>query len=163
MKIRLITEKDNLQLCQLIRQILEQENLALPGTAYYDESLTNLSAYYQKDENTAYFVVTDETEKVYGGAGIGHFSEGICELQKLYLLPELRGQGWAKKLMDTVLSFAQNHYEQIYLESHTNLSRALELYKKYGFTSLSAPLSGSEHSLMNVWMLKKLPHYPKKY
>ena len=156
MKIRPIKEKDNLQLCQLIKSILEHENLALPGTAYYDEALTNLSAYYEQYKNAEYFVLIDENDKIYGGVGIAPFSDSVCELQKLYLSPEVRAQGWSNQLMDMALDFAKKHYQHTYLESHTNLATALVLYKKYGFQQLAQPIEGSEHSLMNVWLIKSL-------
>ncbi|RZI49100.1 GNAT family N-acetyltransferase [Lactococcus kimchii] len=158
MKIRPIQSQDDAQLYQLIRNILEEEGLALPGTAYEDETLVELSTFYKQTKNAAYFVLVDEKEahKVYGGVGIAPFSVGVAELQKFYLTKEARGQGWSRKLMDQAIDFAQKHYQKLYLESHTKLKAALKLYQDYGFEPLEHALLESEHSAMNVWLLKNL-------
>ncbi|MCL2114359.1 MAG: GNAT family N-acetyltransferase [Streptococcaceae bacterium] len=156
MKIRPIQSQDDEQLYQLIRKILKSERLDLPGTAYYDSNLGHLEEFYRKSAHAAYFVIADENNHIFGGVGVAPFIGEICELQKLYISTEIRQQGWSKKLMDTALSFAQKYYKQIYLESHTSLETALKLYDKYHFEALERPLEGSEHSLMNVWLLKNL-------
>ena len=58
--------------------------------------------------------------------------------------------------METALSFASNHYEKCYLETMHELKTACILYEKFGFTLLSEPLPGSEHSAMDAWFLKDL-------
>lgn len=155
MKIRRIEARDNQQLFQLIRQILEAEGLNLPGTAYFDENLKQLSLFY-KEEASDYFVVDNEDGTIAGGAGFSGLSNDICELQKLYLLPDYRGLGYANQLMKMVLEEAKKNYRQIYLETHTDLSSAMKLYEKFGFQHLSAPLEETEHSLMNRWLIKDL-------
>ena len=154
MEIREIQAADDAQLYALIRQVLTEHRLNVPGTAYFDASLAHLSQFYAQSDKRIYYVVADENGKIYGGAGIAEFSDGTCELQKLYLLPELRRQGWGTKLIETVLAFAKHHYDRVYLESHTNLPAALKLYQNMNFQSLDGPLAGSEHSLMNVWLTK---------
>lgn len=156
MKIRPIQKQDNAQIYHLIRKVLEEHQLNLPGTAYTDQSLSALTEFYQSEKDAQYFVIADENGKICGGAGIAPFSGKICELQKLYIAPEVRGQGWSKKLFAECQNFAQGKYQQIYLESHTNLATALKLYPRLGFRPLPAPLTGSQHSLMNVWMIKDL-------
>ncbi|MGM9886696.1 MAG: GNAT family N-acetyltransferase [Lactococcus sp.] len=156
MNIRPIAPNDDPILYVLIREILEEESLNLPGSAYYDKSLKHLSSYYQTHQPSAYFVITDKDEKVVGGGGFAPFSAGICELQKFYLDKKYRGQGWSKILLEKIIAAAQKNYAAIYLESHSKLQSALVLYKKYGFEALEAPLPQSEHSLMDHWMIKKL-------
>ena len=46
MMIRQIKPSDNPVLAQIIRASLEEAKLALPGTAYFDASLDNLSEFY---------------------------------------------------------------------------------------------------------------------
>lgn len=46
-KIREIQEKDNSALAKLIRESLKANQLDIPGTAYFDAELDNLSAYYK--------------------------------------------------------------------------------------------------------------------
>ncbi|MGO4076174.1 GNAT family N-acetyltransferase, partial [Staphylococcus aureus] len=78
--------------------------------------------------------------------GIAPFTKGVCELQKLYLSPKAQGKGAGKKLMDTALEYASTYYETFYLETRRELTAAIGLYQRYGFSLLSEPLEGSEHS-----------------
>lgn len=157
MQIRKMKKEDNLVVKMIIQASLESLGLAIPGSAYFDPQLGELYEYYQGLSNAQYWVV-EMAGQVVGGIGIAPFneSEGICELQKLYLIPECQGQGLAKALMTTALSFAKKSYEKCYLETMHELGPACALYEKYDFTLLKAPLTGSEHSAMDAWYLKEL-------
>ncbi|QBO37154.1 GNAT family N-acetyltransferase [Periweissella cryptocerci] len=157
MQIRAIEPKDDAALQAIIKVNLKNNNLVLPGTAYYDPELAHLSAYYATHAPSRYFVLVDDMGAVLGGVGVAPFDleRGIAELQKLYIAPNEQGKGYSKMLMDAALAFAQTEFKALYLETHTNLVAALGLYDRYGFERLSAPIAGSEHSTMNVWMLKK--------
>lgn len=157
MLIREMTKEDNKKVKQIIQDSLESLDLAIPGTAYFDPQLGNLYEYYKSLPNAKYWVMEVDGEVV-GGVGIAPFneSERICELQKLYLVPKVQGNGLSKKLMDVALHFAANHYDKCYLESHHKLVAAYKLYEKFGFTLLKEPLPGSEHSAMDMWYIKEL-------
>lgn len=157
MIIREIRKEDNEQVKAIIQTSLQSLGLAIPGTAYFDPQLNDLYHYYNSLNHAKYWVVERDGEVV-GGIGIAPFNEQerICELQKLYLLPNAQGLGLAKALMDTALSFATLHYEHCYLETLHKLVAACSLYKKYGFILLTEPLPGSEHSAMDAWFLKQL-------
>ena len=157
MFIREIKVEDNLKVKEIIQQSLKSLGLAIPGTAYFDPQLNDLHQYYNNLKHASYWVVEWEGEVV-GGIGIAPFNEqdSVCELQKLYLSPKAQGLGFAKKLMETALSFAAKHYKQCYLETQHDLKAACRLYEKYGFTLLNQPLPGSDHSAMDAWYLKDL-------
>lgn len=158
MMIRPIEARDNGAIEQIIKRSLESFQLDVPGTAYYDPELGQLSTYYEKHHRANYWVVENENGKVIGGVGIAPFKDynGICELQKLYIAPEAQGKGLAKQLMDTALDFASNHYEYCYLETTSILQTANELYKRYEFELLDRPLDGSDHGAMDLWYIKKI-------
>ncbi|CUB21174.1 MULTISPECIES: GNAT family N-acetyltransferase [Bacillus] len=153
MNIRPIEQKDNPYIAAIIRQSLESANLAIEGTAYTDPQLDQLFEYYQSLTHAAYWIAEEHGEIV-GGVGIAPFTNGVCELQKLYLSPKAQGKGAGKKLMDTALEYASTYYEACYLETRRELTAAIGLYQRYGFSRLSEPLEGSEHSAMDAWYLK---------
>jgi putative acetyltransferase len=157
MFIREISKEDNAKVKKIIQDSLKSLGLAIPGTAYFDPQLNDLHQYYNNLVHAKYWVVEMEGEVV-GGIGIAPFNEPekICELQKLYLSSKAQGIGLGKKLMETALSFAFEHYEKCYLETTHDLKTACILYEKFGFTLLDKPLSGSDHSAMNAWYLKEL-------
>lgn len=69
-----------------------------------------------------------------GVAPLSGGNEAICELQKMYFLPELRGQGVAWELAQRALTFAREQgFRQCYLETTATLDRAIALYEKLGF------------------------------
>lgn len=57
-------------------------------------------------------------------------------------------------LMEKSIESAQHFgYNEIYLESFPELTRAIAMYEKAGFKKLAAPLGNSGHFACNVWML----------
>lgn len=158
MRIREIQAKDNAKLEKIIKQSLESFQLDIPGTAYFDPQLANLAEFYQRENKAKYWVVVNHEDEVLGGVGIAPFNteKEICELQKLYIAPVAQGLGLSKKLMETALNFAKEHYTHCYLETSTKLKVANLLYQKLGFELLEKPLEGSDHSAMDAWYIKKL-------
>ena len=156
MIIRVITPQDNAAIEHVIRTCLIEFGGNREGLAWEDDSLKKLANYYNTSRR-AYWVIEQDGE-VLGGTGIAEFAdtEGICELQKMYIMPELRGTGIAAELLDKALSFAALHYDQCYLETLQNMAAANRFYVKHGFRSLAAPLAGSEHFACDAWYLKEL-------
>lgn len=157
MEIRKLMREENQEIKKLIKTSLENLNLDVPGTAYFDNSLNDLYSYYENLLHAAYWVAVSDGEVV-GGIGIAPFDEEkqICELQKLYVREDQQGKGIANLLMDTALEFARSYYESCYLETASELVRARYLYQKYNFRLLDEPLMYTEHSRMDEWYLKKL-------
>lgn len=158
MRIREIQEKDNNSLFLLIRKSLEDAELNIPGTAYFDESIKAMSEYYKGFPKRKYFVVVDENDEVLGGAGFAEFNnDSVAELQKLYIFEHARGKGLGCKLVKIVEEEAKKvGYKKLYLETHHNLSVAINLYKKLNYKLLKTPLVGSEHSTMDYFFEKEL-------
>src|SRR5687767_5770384 len=107
--IRIIEEKDNSPLALIIRNTLKEFGANHPGTVYYDESTDVLFGVFSNEPRSIYFVA--ETENgIVGGAGIfpsPGLPEDTCELVKMYLLPEARGIGLGKKLIEKCIATAK--------------------------------------------------------
>ncbi|MYL58100.1 GNAT family N-acetyltransferase [Virgibacillus halodenitrificans] len=158
MIIREIKDQDNKKMEQIIKRSLEQVGLDIPGTAYFDPQLGNLSAFYKDKSNANYWVAVTEEDEVIGGVGIGPFvgDSTVGELQKLYISPAHQGKGVSKELMRVALDFAKKHYVYCYLETSHVLEIANRLYSKFGFRELTEPIEGSEHGTMDTWYIKEL-------
>ena len=113
-KIRRIEPKDNAQVESVIRTCLIEFGGNREGTAWCDPDLGRFSEVYAKD-GYAYWVVENEQGEVVGGSGIGALTGEVCELQKMYLLSEVRGPGVAQKLMKLCLDFAKQYYKKCYI------------------------------------------------
>lgn len=158
-KIRLIMSSDNKYIEKIIRTNLEKYGLDIPGTAYYDPEISELSAYYAKcPAKRAYFTAVSECGEIIGGVGIAEFDGFDCcaELQKLYLTDSAKGKGIGAKLLSHAEREARKMgYSSIYLETHTALDAAVRLYEKFGYISVERPAS-SPHGAMNRFCMKML-------
>lgn len=96
MEIRRLMREENQEMKKLIKTSLENLNLDVPGTAYFDKSLNDLYSYYENLPHATYWVAVSDGEVV-GGIGIAPFDEErqICELQKLYVRENQQGKGIA--------------------------------------------------------------------
>lgn len=156
MLIRLIEEKDNQEVEQLIRTCLIEFDANKPGCAWEDPDLGSFSNVYQ-DEKKQYLVV-EKDGHIVGGCGIGPVKdvEGVCELQKMYCYKEIRGTGIAQELLERCLAFAKKYYVKCYLETFENMRAANRFYVKNGFQKLDKPLIKSEHYACDCWYIKEL-------
>lgn len=133
--IRSLTPLDDAAIAAVIRAVSAQYGLtADKGYGVADKTLDTLSVVYQA--NNAHYWVIEYQGSICGGAGIaplaGH--EKVCELQKMYFMPAIRGLGMAKRLSAQAIDFAKKSgYSSIYLETTAVLVEALALYQKLGF------------------------------
>lgn len=158
MLIRPIEEKDNAYMEGLIKKLLQDHGLDIPGTAYFDESLKDLAGHYGGQENIAYYVI-EIGGKTVGGAGFGAYdwAKGIGELEKLYIDPAYQGRGLATILYGHVEAEARKlGYRQIYIETSDLLAKANLIYEKWGFKSLDGPLRPGIHHAMNRFFIKDI-------
>ena len=156
---RSLTAADDAALASIIRTSLEQMHLNLPGTAYFDPELDHLSAYYAREpKKRTYFVALDDAGQVVGGVGVAEFAPipNCAEIQKLYLSDAVKGKGYSKELMRLAETWAKEAgYQQLYLETHSNLQIAIKLYEKLGFTQIERPKEVL-HSTMDHFYIKHL-------
>ncbi|NEW78773.1 MAG: GNAT family N-acetyltransferase [Gelidibacter sp.] len=157
-KIREIKPEDNPKIAKVIRKILIEFGVPKVGTAYADKILDTLYEAYDT-EKAVYFVIEKEGE-IFGGAGIkqlDNYDGSVCELQKMYFLPEARGIGLGSNMMETCLQKAKEFsFEQCYLETLPYMEEARKLYRKVGFKDLDGPMGDTGHYSCNLWMLKVL-------
>lgn len=155
--IRPIEAKDNKAVETLIRYCLKEFGGDREGTAWTDPYLNRFSEVYAV-EKSMYWVAENENGRIVAGVGIGPL-EGVpdvCELQKMYSYPEVRGSGIAQKLVDIAFEFAKKYYAKCYLETFDNMKRARNFYLKNGFYELAEPLGDTGHYSCPVRLLKEL-------
>jgi len=156
--IRTIEPGDNAALAKIIRDTLKEFNANKPNTVYYDDRTDHLFEEFAVP-NSIYYVV-EENGVVIGGSGIyptENLPNGTCELVKLYLTPAARGKGIGKLLLEKSLASARSMgYKKVYLETMPELTIAIPLYEKYGFTYLPSAQGNSGHCGCDVWMIKDL-------
>lgn len=155
--IREIEKKDDKSIEAVIRTCLIEFEANHEGTAWADSNLGMFSEIYNSEGNK-YWVVENEDGQIVGGAGIGQLpgTEDVCELQKMYCLPEVRGTRISHALMDTALEYAKKYYTKCYLETLVNMVAAQRFYEKYGFTRTYDVVAQTEHFACDIHYIKEL-------
>jgi putative acetyltransferase len=156
--IRKIKKEDNSAVAALIRAVFDELNIPKVGTAYEDPYLDLMFEEYSKPKSIYY--VVEKEGRIIGSAGVAQLeneAETICELQKMYFLPETRGLGIGSQMMAKCLQSAKDFgFEKCYLETMPFMLDAQKLYKKVGFEYICSPMGSTGHTSCPVWMLKIL-------
>lgn len=155
--IREIEHQDNAQLEQVIRACFHEFKIPLEGTAYADEETPQMCESYQNNDDV-YFVIDNHGE-ILGGGGVKPLKdfEDICEIQKMYFSPAVRGKGYGRALFEKCMAAAKNlGYKKCYLESAPQLKAAIHIYESYGFKHLNEALGNTGHYSCGIWMIKIL-------
>ncbi|WP_141734822.1 GNAT family N-acetyltransferase [Oligoflexus tunisiensis] len=146
-RIRPIQPADDAVTAAVIRQVLTEYGLNREGFAFVDAELEALHENYQPPR--AAYHVAEVAGRIVGGAGFGPLLGGddaTAELKKMYLLPEARGLGLGRALMEELLPLvAAAGYTRLYLETMPSMRDAIRLYERYGFKPLDRPLGNTGH------------------
>lgn len=153
--IREFQSKDNGNVELIIRNCLIEFNGNREGTAWEDPDLCRFSEIYNTDDRK-YWVA--ESDKIIGGVGIAPLvgADGVCELQKMYCIPEVRSTGVSHKLIEVALDHAKKYFDRCYLETFGNMIAAQKFYEKYGFTRIDKPLGNTGHYGCDILYIKDL-------
>jgi putative acetyltransferase len=156
--IREIELEDNVQIEQIIRTCFHEFKIPLEGTAYSDNETPRMFESYQNN-NDVYYVI-DNNGEILGGGGIKplkDFEADVCEIQKMYFSPKIRGKGYGKLMFKKCMQSAIDlGYKQCYLESAPQLKAAIHIYENSGFKHLKSALGNTGHHACGVWMIKDL-------
>ena len=156
--IRDLRKEDNPALAKVVKDTLAEFGANHANTVYYDPTTDALFEVFQTPRSK--YFLAELNNKVVGGGGI-YPTDGLppdtCELVKMYLLPEARGFGLGRTLIEKCIeAAAENGFKKIYLETMPELKQALNVYEKFGFEFLKGPMGNSGHTGCSLWMLKSL-------
>ncbi len=156
--IRPIEAADDAAIAAIIRRVMPEFGAGGPGFAIHDREVDAMSAAYSAPRHR-YFVV-ELDGRIAGGGGIAPLAggdAGTCELRKMYFLPELRGRGAGRALMERCLAFAREAgFRRCYLETLTGMDAAERLYRASGFERIPAPLGATGHFGCDRFYLRPL-------
>lgn len=156
--IRPIEARDDASMAAVIRTVMPSFGADGPGFAIHDPEVDHVTAAYAQPR-CSYFVVEIDG-RVVGGAGVAPLENGepdVCELRKMYFLPEARGIGAGSAMMQRCLDAARGHgFKRCYLETLTGMDGAQALYLRSGFERLCAPMGGTGHFSCDRFFLRTL-------
>ena len=156
--IRPIRYEDDEAVANIIRTVMPEFGASGDGFAINDPEVNWMHRAYSAPR-CAYFVV-EVDGKVLGGGGIAPLEGGdedVCELRKMYFLPELRGVGAGAALMEKCLDAARMHgFHRCYLETLRGMDDAMRLYERTGFNRILSPMGETGHSGCNAFYVLDL-------
>lgn len=156
--IRPIEPGDNEEVARIVRNVMRELGADDCGSSHEDPEIAGMYEAYQPP-GAAFFVV-EARGRVLGCGGFGPLPggpEGTCELRKMYFLPELRGQGAGRDLLERCLEAARvAGYDYCYLETRDSMAVARILYEHHGFELLEERLGDTGHFACRTFMGREL-------
>lgn len=104
----------------------------------FETELATLPGKYGRPKGRLFLVRSGDDYK--GCIGLREIAEGVCEMKRLYIKPELRGFGIGKDLVDLVITEAkQIGYKSMRLDTiKEKMPNAVDIYEKFGFKKIEA-------------------------
>ncbi len=103
----------------------------------YDNELEHLEEKYGFPYGRLYLAFCDNNPA--GCIGLRKIDEKNCEMKRLYVKPEFRGNNIGNILVTKIIEDARNiGYKHILLDSFPFLETAIKLYKKLGFYEIES-------------------------
>ncbi len=156
--IRPVIRADDAAIAAIIRAVMPEFGASGAGFAITDPEVDHMAAAYARP-GCAYSVV-ERDGRVLGGGGVAPLDggpPGVCELRKMYFLPELRGSGSGRRLLAHCLQVARDlGHRTCYLETLTGMAAARHLYEGMGFRRLETPMGATGHFGCDQWYLLEL-------
>ena len=101
-----------------------------------DTDLDNIEKAYA---NGYFGMIKNDAGRYVGTFGLYQLSATTCEIRKMYLLQEARGNGLGKWMVNILLEKAKElGYQKVELETASVLKEAIGLYEKVGFKEMTA-------------------------
>lgn len=156
--LRPIEARDDAAMASIIRTVMPEFGATGSGFAISDPEVDWMHRAYGQPR-CAYFVV-ERGGRVVGGAGVAPLEggdPGVCELRKMYFLPEARGIGAGAAMMARCLQAAREiGFRQCYLETLTGMDSAMKLYERSGFRRITCSMGNTGHGGCNTFYLLDL-------
>jgi len=79
-------------------------------------------------------VIEDKSGRLLGTYGLFPLNDMTCELRKMYFLPEIRGIGLGREILERAVRHARRlGFQTMVLETISVLERAIHIYQRFGF------------------------------
>jgi putative acetyltransferase len=102
-----------------------------------DADLRDVVANY-RGRGGSFRVVTSFEGNIVGCGGLYPIDEREAEIRRMYVLPEARGLGIGRQLLEELISVAkERRFERVILETASVLKEAIALYRKRGFVPVA--------------------------
>jgi putative acetyltransferase len=157
---RPIRPADDAQVAHIIRTVMTEFGAVGTGFSIEDPEVDAMSAAYDAPRASYWVLENTELGTLAGCGGIAPLQGGdadTCELKKMYFLPEARGVGKGRELIDLLEKMAiERGFKHMYLETIERMAAANRLYQRAGFEPLAQQLGHTGHSACGLFYQKML-------
>lgn len=136
LRLRPATNADAARVRALVFEVLGEFGLR-PDPAGTDADLEDIEASYAA-RGGLFELLEDEGGRLVGTVGLYPLDHDTCELRKMYFVPELRGRGVGRELLERTVGQARRlGFKRVTLETASVLEAAVRLYTRFGFRPLT--------------------------
>lgn len=119
----------------------------------FEEEIDDLPGKYAPPRGRLFLAINNE--EVAGCAALRPFQGEQCELKRLYVRPQYRGQKLGKLLVKKVINAAREiGYNQILLDTMPVMAKAQDLYRSLGFYETEEyrynPIAGATYMCLDL-------------
>ncbi len=102
----------------------------------FEEELESLPGKYARPEGGLFLVIAKGN--VAGCAALRKLDDRICEMKRLFVRPEFRGEKIGISLIEKIIAEAREiGYEKLRLDTYPpKMGKAVKLYESYGFVEI---------------------------
>jgi N-acetylglutamate synthase-like GNAT family acetyltransferase len=144
--LRKATNADRPAIWALISSVLRSYGITT-NEQTTDKDLVDIEANYW-DSKGAFFLLL-RGEEVIGTVALHYETDAVCEICRMYLAPQYRGQGLGRRLLEHCVSEARERgFEEMCLKTASVLVEAISLYKRAGFTVVEGAEAGGNCDLV---------------
>jgi ribosomal protein S18 acetylase RimI-like enzyme len=113
----------------------------------FAEELVNLPGDYAAPQGC--ILLAKQAEQIVGCVALRKWDATICEMKRLYVVPEARGMSFGRKLAEAVIVRAKElEYRHMRLDTLSSMHAANRLYSSLGFRPIAPyrynPLKGAQ-------------------
>ena len=131
-RLRPATNADCQRVVDLVYTVLSEYGLQ-PDPQCTDADLKDIEQSYLQ-RGGVFYVLEGKDGSIIGSYGLYPMEAGTCELRKMYLHRDYRGEGHGRRMLEDALAKAkQLGFKRITLETASVLKEAIRLYESYGF------------------------------
>ena len=135
-QIDTVTTTDDLR---AVTDLFEGYAASLPVDLGYQDFATELAELPGKyaEPKGALLLARDQAGAPLGCIALRPLDGGVCEMKRLFLMPEARGIGLGRALAEAIIVAARDRgYRELRLDTLPSMTSAIALYERLGFEQI---------------------------